>query len=104
MGPNVSNIIYSSFENLFNALCHDETLFVGSQCNDPNIVIYIGDIAVISGIGLIGLNAVIGLIGVLGAPGDAYKYLGSMPLTRASFSEFIEKLYALIIGIITWEG
>ena len=41
MGPNVSNIIYSSFENLFNALCCNETLFVGSQCDDPNIVIYI---------------------------------------------------------------
>ena len=40
-------------------------MFVGSQCNDANIAIYIGAIAVISDIGLIGLNAVIGLIGGL---------------------------------------
>ena len=71
MGPNVSNIIYSSFENLFNALCRDQTLFIGSQCDDADILIYIGNIAVISGIGLIGPNAVIGLIGALGALEDA---------------------------------
>ena len=70
MGPNVSNIIYSSFENLFNALCPDKTLFIESQCNDTNISIYIGDIAVISSIELIGPNAVIGLIGALGALED----------------------------------
>ena len=70
MGPNVSNIIYSSFENLLNAMCRDQTLFVGSQCNDANIAIYIGDIAVIFDLGFIGPNAVIGLIGELRAPGN----------------------------------
>ena len=43
-------------------------MFVGSQCNDANIAIYIGAIAVISDIGL---NAVIGLIGGLGDLKDA---------------------------------
>ena len=71
MGPNVSNNIYSSFENLFNALCRNEALVIGSQCNDANIPIYIGVIAVISDIGLIGPNVVIGLIGGLGAIEDA---------------------------------
>ena len=73
-------------------------MFIRSQCDDANISIYIGDIAVISSIGLIGLNALSGLIGRLE---DALYCSGSMLLTGPSLSGFIEKFYALITGTRT---